>query len=136
MPLGKIQLQIVAKLVDMGRLDADQRAALSARPEDLSGDALDKLLQEEFKVASFALLAAKAHIEAQGVEVLGPTYHGIFRSIYFFDPNGHRLELACNIGTAEQHAELKRVAPLMLEEWSRTKTAPRHADWLHTEPVD
>ena len=43
--------------------------------------------------------AAKAHIEAQGVEVLGPTYHGIFRSIYFFDPNGHRLELACNIGT-------------------------------------
>ena len=83
-----------------------------------------------------ALLAAKAHIEAQGVEVLGPTYHGIFRSIYFFDPNGHRLELACNIGTAEQHAELKRVAPLMLEEWNRTKTAPRHADWLHTEPVD
>ena len=83
-----------------------------------------------------ALLAAKTHIEAQGVEVLGPTYHGIFRSIYFFDPNGHRLELACNIGTAEQLAELKRVAPLMLEEWSRTKTAPRHADWLHTEPVD
>jgi catechol 2,3-dioxygenase-like lactoylglutathione lyase family enzyme len=83
-----------------------------------------------------ALLAAKAHIEAQGVEVLGPTYHGIFRSIYFFDPNGHRLELACNIGTAEQQAELKRVAPLMLEEWSRTKTAPRHADWLHTEPAD
>lgn len=38
-----------------------------------------------------ALLAAKAHIEAQGIEVIGPTYHGIFRSIYFFDPNGHRL---------------------------------------------
>ena len=81
-----------------------------------------------------ALLAAKAHIEAQGVDVLGPTYHGIFRSIYFFDPNGHRLELACNIGTPEQHAELRRVAPLMLEEWSRTKKAPRHADWLHVDP--
>ena len=80
-----------------------------------------------------ALLAAKAHIEAQGVEVLGPTYHGIFRSIYFFDPNGHRLELACNIGTARQYAELARVAPLMLEEWDRTKQAPRHADWLHSE---
>src|SRR5689334_3365221 len=34
-----------------------------------------------------ALAAAKDHIEAQGVEVLGPVYHGIFRSIYFFDPN-------------------------------------------------
>ena len=81
-----------------------------------------------------ALIAAKAHVEAQGVEVLGPTYHGIFRSIYFFDPNGHRLELACNIGMAEQHAELERVAPLMLEEWSRTKKAPKHAQWLHVDP--
>lgn len=80
------------------------------------------------------LLAAKAHIEAQGIEVLGPTFHGIFRSIYFFDPNGHRIELAYNMGTPEQYAELARVAPLMLEEWSRTKRAPRHADWLHKEP--
>jgi catechol 2,3-dioxygenase-like lactoylglutathione lyase family enzyme len=81
-----------------------------------------------------ALTAAKAHIEAQGIDVIGPTYHGIFRSIYFFDPNGHRLELACNIGTPEQHEELRRVAPLMLDEWSRAKKAPRHADWLHKDP--
>lgn len=83
-----------------------------------------------------ALLAAKAHIEAQGIDVLGPTWHGIFKSIYFFDPNGHRLELACNIGTPEQYAELKTLAPVMLEEWSRTKRAPRHAAWLHAEPKD
>jgi glyoxylase I family protein len=81
-----------------------------------------------------ALLAAKAHIEAQGIDVIGPTFHGIFRSIYFFDPNGHRLELACNIGTPEQYAELRRVAPLMLDGAGRMepcrlhKTAPRHAD--------
>lgn len=81
-----------------------------------------------------ALLAAKAHIEGKGIDVLGPTYHGVFRSIYFFDPNGHRLELACNIGTEDQYAELRRVAPLMLEEWSETKKAPRHADWLHKDP--
>src|SRR4051812_13525527 len=60
MPLGKIQLQIVAKLVDMGRLDNDQKAALAARPDDLSGDALDKLLQEDFKVTAFQCLVAKA----------------------------------------------------------------------------
>ena len=78
-----------------------------------------------------ALLAAKAHIEAQGIDVLGPTHHGIFKSIYFFDPNGHRVELAADIGTVEQYEELARVAPVMLEEWSQTKKAPRHADWLH-----
>ena len=89
-----------------------------------------------FEVADLeTLLAAKAHIEGLGIDVLGPTYHGIFRSIYFFDPNGHRLELACNIGTAAQYAELRRVAPLMLEEWSQTKKAPKHADWLHIEPA-
>jgi len=88
-----------------------------------------------FEVADLeALLAAKAHIEAQDIEVLGPTYHGIFKSIYFFDPNGHRIELACNIGTTEQLAELRQVAPAMLEEWNRTKRAPRHAAWLHEEP--
>jgi catechol 2,3-dioxygenase-like lactoylglutathione lyase family enzyme len=81
-----------------------------------------------------ALLAAKAHLEAQGVSVLGPTYHGIFKSIYIFDPNGHRLELACNIGTPEQLAELARLAPVMLEEWSRTRRAPRQAAWLHQPP--
>ena len=77
------------------------------------------------------LLAAKAKAEAKGIEVLGPTDHGIFKSIYFFDPNGHRVELAADTGTPEELAELKRVAPAMLEEWSRTKKAPQHAAWLH-----
>ena len=85
-----------------------------------------------FKVDSEEeLLAAKDHVESLGIDVLGPTHHGIFKSIYFFDPNGHRVELATDIGTDEQYAELKRVAPIMLEEWSKTKTAPKHADWLH-----
>ena len=80
-----------------------------------------------FEVADLdALLAAKAHIEGRGVDVIGPTCHGIFRSIYFFDPNGHRLELACNIGTPDQYAEMKRTAPVMLREWSETKKAPLH----------
>ena len=88
-----------------------------------------------FQVADLAALkAAKAHLEANGIDVLGPTFHGVFRSIYFFDPNGHRLELAYDIGSDAQYAELRRVAPLMLEEWSQTKQAPRHADWLHQDP--
>jgi glyoxylase I family protein len=78
-----------------------------------------------------ALLEAKAQVEAEGIDVVGPTNHGIFQSIYFFDPNGHRLELVANTQTQEQIDELKRVAPDMLEEWSKTKKAPRHAAWLH-----
>lgn len=88
-----------------------------------------------FEVADVeTLMVAKAHIEAQGIEVLGPIYHGIFRSIYFHDPNGHRLELAANIGKPKHYEELRRVAPVMLDEWERTKVAPRQAEWLHQEP--
>ena len=77
------------------------------------------------------LHAAKAHLESLGIDVLGPTHHGIFKSIYFFDPNGHRLELAADIGTPEQMAQLKSVAEPMIAEWTATKKAPRHAAWLH-----
>jgi glyoxylase I family protein len=85
-----------------------------------------------FKVDNFeALEAVKAKAQAKGIEVLGPTDHGVFKSIYFFDPNGHRIELAVDTGTPEEQAELRRVAPAMLEEWSRTKKAPQHAAWVH-----
>ena len=70
-----------------------------------------------FEVADLdALLSAKRHIEGQGLEVLGPVNHGIFKSIYFFDPNGHRIELAANVGTPEQMRKLHEVAPAMLQE--------------------
>jgi catechol 2,3-dioxygenase-like lactoylglutathione lyase family enzyme len=85
-----------------------------------------------FEVADVeALDAAQQHLEAEGLEVLGPVNHGIFKSIYFFDPNGHRIELAANVGTPEQMRKLNKVAPAMLDEWSRTKRAPGHAAWLH-----
>ena len=85
-----------------------------------------------FEVDSIEELhAAKARLAAAGIEVVGPTDHGVFQSIYFFDPNGHRLELAVNTGTPEQLARARSVAPAMLEEWNRTKRAPRHAAWLH-----
>lgn len=79
------------------------------------------------------LLEFKAHLEAEGVDVLGVTDHGIFHSIYFFDPNGHRLELACDVGTPEMYAKLDEVKWDMLEEWSKTKRAPKHAAWMHTK---
>lgn len=80
-----------------------------------------------------ALISAKAELEEKGIDVLGITSHGIIYSIYFFDPNGHRLELTYRSGTDEQMQKLREVAPAMIEEWSITKKAPRHAKWLHDE---
>jgi len=78
------------------------------------------------------LLAAKDKLITAGLSVLGPTDHTIFKSIYFFDPNGHRIELAVNTAEPGMLDELKRVAPAMLEEWAITKKAPQHAAWLHS----
>jgi type IV pilus assembly protein PilB len=60
MPLGKVQSQIIAKLEEMGRLTSKQRAGIASRPEDLNGDALDRLLQDDYKVTAFYCLVAKA----------------------------------------------------------------------------
>jgi catechol-2,3-dioxygenase len=87
-----------------------------------------------FKVDSMqALEEAKAQLQANGVEVLGPTNHTIFKSIYFFDPNGHRLELATDVGTPEMYKKLDECKWDMLEEWSKTKRAPKHAAWMHDQ---
>ncbi len=86
-----------------------------------------------FKVKDRAtLLEYKAHLEANGVPVLGVTDHGAFHSIYFFDPNGHRVELACP--DPDEAAMLRRMDAVkwdMLDEWSRTRRAPKHAAFLH-----
>ncbi|MEQ3696166.1 MAG: VOC family protein [Pseudomonadales bacterium] len=78
-----------------------------------------------------ALLAAKEQAVAEGLNVIGPVNHTIFQSIYFFDPNGHRLEVAVNTATPEMMKRLKDVAQPMIEEWAETKKAPKHAAWLH-----
>ena len=77
------------------------------------------------------LMRYKQRIESHGVEVLGPVDHTICKSIYFFDPNGHRLELAVDTMTEPMKKRLSGVSEAMLEEWTRTKKAPHHADWVH-----
>lgn len=84
-----------------------------------------------------ALLTAKKHLEDNGVKVLGITNHGIFHSIYFFDPNGHRLELTYNDAHAEEKIAkiTEEMKTEMLEEWSKTKRAPHHTHFLHEEEL-
>lgn len=70
-------------------------------------------------------------LQANGVDVLGPTNQTIFKSIYFFDPNAQRLELAVDVGTPEMHAKLDACKWGTLNEWAPTKRAPKHAAWMH-----
>ncbi|WP_443113347.1 VOC family protein [Herbaspirillum seropedicae] len=87
-----------------------------------------------FKVDSEATLKeVMQRLQADGIEVVGVTDHTIFKSIYFFDPNGHRIELAADCGTPEQMQRLDEVKWAMLEEWSRTRRAPKHAAWMHEQ---
>ena len=85
-----------------------------------------------FEVDSMKTLEdAKQRLLDAGVDVIGPTNHTIFKSIYFFDPNGHRLELAANTATPEMLKKLDDVKWDMLNEWAQTRRAPKHAAWMH-----
>ncbi|NDC60658.1 MAG: VOC family protein [Betaproteobacteria bacterium] len=81
-----------------------------------------------FKVDSLdALENSKARLQAHGVEVLGITDHRIFKSIYFFDPNGIRLELSAQLAPASQMHEESLTVHQQLQAWNEHKIAQRKA---------
>jgi glyoxylase I family protein len=63
----------------------------------------------------------KQRLESAGVEVIGVTDHHIFKSIYFFDPNGVRLELSAQLASDLQMLEESKTAHLRLNEWTQRK---------------
>jgi catechol 2,3-dioxygenase-like lactoylglutathione lyase family enzyme len=65
---------------------------------------------------------ARQRLLDAGVEVRGPVDHdGFVQSIYFFDPNGIRLELTTTTATAEQLAGYRREARALCDAWSQEK---------------
>ena len=74
------------------------------------------------EVESLEILEAKkAALVAHGIDVLGPVDHGFIQSIYFFDPNGHRLELAARThgpGDLDRYAAVARAA---VDDWTARK---------------
>ncbi len=75
-----------------------------------------------FRVDSVAdLEATRARLQAHGIEVLGVTDHHIFKSIYFFDPNGIRLELSAQVADAFQMLQESREARARLDAWTARK---------------
>ncbi|MCC6007437.1 MAG: VOC family protein [Rhodobacteraceae bacterium] len=83
------------------------------------------------KVPDMAALGAiRDRLEADGIEVVGPTDHTICQSIYFFDPDGHRMEVTVDTLTPEMADSLRARARPLLEEWDRTRRAPE-VDPMH-----
>ncbi|MFS2136404.1 VOC family protein [Duganella sp. Dugasp56] len=65
----------------------------------------------------------KARLQAAGVEVIGPVDHHFVKSIYFFDPNGFRLEFTTPVGTPQMHEGFRRQARGAIDNWSAEKAA-------------
>jgi glyoxylase I family protein len=63
----------------------------------------------------------KARLQALGIEVLGVTDHHIFKSIYFFDPNGIRLELTAQLASELHMLQESKTAHARLSEWTARK---------------
>ena len=68
-----------------------------------------------------ALVEGKARLEAHGVQVLGPKDHGMCQSIYFMDPDGHRLEMTVRTEQADTWQKLEGQAQKELAKWNELK---------------
>ena len=67
------------------------------------------------------LEAMKTRLEAEGITVLGVTDHHIFKSIYFFDPNGVRLELTAQLASEVQMQKESTTVHAKLAAWTERK---------------
>ncbi len=75
-----------------------------------------------FEVSTIAeVLTMKERLEKAGIEVLGVTDHHFINSIYFFDPNGLRLEITVRTETPAYMDEAKRHAHAALRKWTVEK---------------
>lgn len=71
------------------------------------------------------LLQAKQRLEAAGVEVVGVTDHGFINSIYFFDPNGIRLELTVQVKPTRRDPAAIAETRKRLDAWTARKAGLR-----------
>jgi len=123
---------------DIGSGDPDQPSHIAFfevtdraddNPEELFKTRWGMDLHFAMRVADHAALDAwKSRLEGKGVTVEGPIDHGMFRSIYFHDPNGYRLEFT-STEAAEQRVfdEERAVAHENLRKWEEWKAARRES---------
>ena len=67
------------------------------------------------------LLEGKRRLTERDIDVVGPTDHGFCKSIYFFDPSGHRMEMTARTEASDDRDRFARAAPAILAEWETRK---------------
>lgn len=78
----------------------------------------------------------KKYLEEKSIEHIGPVDHGICSSIYFFDPNGIRLEVVAdtedwaNEASQLEAAEHMRQWTQMKEDYLAKRSSVTPAEWL------
>jgi glyoxylase I family protein len=74
------------------------------------------------EVAGEAVLhGGKRCLTECGIDVVGPTDHGFCKSIYFFDPSGHRMEMTVRTEMAGDLDWFAQAAPAILADWEARK---------------
>jgi catechol 2,3-dioxygenase-like lactoylglutathione lyase family enzyme len=73
------------------------------------------------------VLAMKERLENNGVEVIGIVDHHFVNSIYFFDPNGLRLEVTVRTAGDDYMSNAKLQARAALDKWTMAKRAAKEA---------
>ncbi len=68
-----------------------------------------------------ALDIAHKNLDAHDIDVLGPVDHGFIRSIYFYDPSGHRLELTARTTEPGDLERFAAEAPALVDAWTDRK---------------
>ena len=84
--------------------DNHHMLALMQGKPDAPGPTPDQIGMQHvsFELGSFAELQdAWKTLKAHEVPIDHTVYHGITKSVYFFDPDGNRLELYCNVPEEE-----------------------------------
>jgi len=112
---------------------------------DHPGDNPDELYKKRWgmdlhfamRVADHAALDTwKSRLEDKGLEVEGPIDHHMFRSIYFHDPNGYRLEFtsaeAKEKAVFEEHGAKSRD---LMRHWATWKAARTSATGPAADPA-
>ena len=95
-----------------------------------------------FEVADLeTLLEGKKRLEVHGGQVLGPKDHGMCQSIYFMDPDGHRLEMTVRTEEADTWQQLASAAQKELARWNELKrrkygAAPAAKEKIPAMPAD
>jgi catechol-2,3-dioxygenase len=75
-----------------------------------------------FEVPSMEhLLAMKKRLQENKIDCRGPKDHHICQSLYFEDPDGHRLEIAVRTEQPDTWQKLAQEAPANLAEWNDRK---------------